>query len=377
MTGLTFDPRESLTTNNASTRETTTTRTTHQATTHRERAILALLVATVTFGLAIDTRSHRMSAAIDTFFTREHALGYAGATACGLFMLYLIRSRQISGLTGRKSIPLGLESAVAGLGVYVVGGIGDLSWHTAFGVEQELKILFSPTHLLLMSAMLMLAFGPIRSAWMTRDLDSEGVSSNSPEALGIRAFCPIALAGGSMATVLNIFFTYASPYEASVFTVEIPLLFQQFGTFLQVAATLGVFVHTLIFFGIIMLMLRRWPLPAGTILLMLTIPALSMYVYFDYEFRREMVALLIGAVTCEALLFAIQRIRSVRLRFRLFGGIAPVLFWITYLALTKGSDPISWTTEQWTGTIAWTGLLGLAITVLLLPPQLERMSYLD
>jgi hypothetical protein len=347
-------------------------------TVHWERAALALLVTVVTFGLAIDTQSHRQSDVIDTFFTQEHALGYAGSTACGVFLLYLVRRRQIAGLRGRDVIPLGLESAIAGLAVYVVGGIGDLSWHTAFGVEQELKILFSPTHLLLMCAMLMLAFGPIRSAWMSLDLDGQNqVQNGRPSLGGMTKFWPLALAAGSMATVLNIFFTYASPFETSVFTVKIPLLFQQFGSFLQVSATLGIFVHTLVFFGIILVMLRRWPLPVGLITVMLAVPAAAMFVYFDWEYRTEITALLVGALAVDMLLFGLQFISSVRLRFRLFGALAPVLFWSLYLVVTKGSDPITWSNEQWTGTIAWSGLLGLALTVLLLPPRLSHQTYLD
>ena len=56
---------------------------------------------------------------------------------------------------------------MAGALLFGVGGILDLIWHVQFGIERELKILFSPTHLLLMTAMLLLCFGPVRAAWMT------------------------------------------------------------------------------------------------------------------------------------------------------------------------------------------------------------------
>jgi hypothetical protein len=70
-------------------------------------------------------------------------------------------------------------------------------------------------------------------------------------------------------------------------------------------------------------------------------------------------------------------VRSVRLRYRLFGALAPVLFWTTYLLVTRNGAPITWSTEQWTGTIAWSGLLGLGLTVLLLPPRLTQRTWLD
>jgi hypothetical protein len=336
-----------------------------------ERTALACLVTLVTLGLAIDTRSHRESADLDTFFTRAHALGYAAGTGCAVLLLLVVRRRQSAGARGFRAIPLGFESAVAGIGVYVAGGVGDLIWHEAYGIEQELKILFSPTHLLLMAAMLMLAFGPIRGAWMTAEHDQQSTVT------GMIRFWPVALAAGSLVSVLNIFLQYSSPFETSVFTVEIPALFSQFGSFLQIAATLGIYVHTVIFFGVALVLLRRWQLPIGAITLMLGIPAISMFVYFDWSFTRQIAALLIGAVLVDGLLAVLGAVRSVRLRYRFFGALAPVLFWTTYLLVTRNGAAITWSTEQWTGTIAWSGLLGLGLTVLLLPPRLTHRTWLD
>jgi hypothetical protein len=354
--------------------------TTRTATAFVERAILSLLVLTVVFGLAVDTRSHRESDQIDSFFTRSHALAYAASSACAVFLLYLVRKQQTIGRKRFAAIPLGLESAIAGLGVYVLGGIGDMWWHTAYGVEQELKILFSPTHLLLMCAMLMLALGPIRSAWMADDpstADDEQVNRWT----GLSRMWPVALAAGCITAVLNIFFTYSSPFETAVFTTKVPALFGQFSQFLFTASTMAVFTHTVIFFGVMMLIMRRWELPLGSFLLAFAVPAFSMFVYFDWSYNRRITALLLGAVVCEIVNAALSLIRSshftARIRFRVFAAITPPLFWATYLLVTKNGDPITWSREQWTGTIFWTGIIGLGLSVLFLPPRLNRPTYLD
>jgi hypothetical protein len=360
----------------------TTTRT---APSFMERAILSVLVLTVVFGLAVDTRSHRESAQIDSFFTRSHALAYAASSACAVFLLYLVRKRQTAGHKRLAAIPLGLESAIAGLGVYVLGGIGDMWWHTTYGVEQELKILFSPTHLLLMCAMLMLAFGPIRSAWMADDnADAENAAGDNSQLsrwTGLSRMWPVALAAGCITAVLNIFFTYSSPFETAVFTTKVPPLFGQFAQFLFTASTMAVFTHTVVFFGVMMLVMRRWELPLGTFLLAFAVPAGSMFVYFDWSYNRRITALLVGAVVCEIVNLALALIRSswftARTQFRVFAAITPPLFWSAYLLVTKNGDPISWSREQWTGTIIWTGIIGLGLSVLFLPPRLNHPTYLD
>jgi hypothetical protein len=348
-----------------------------------ERAVLSVLIAWVAFGLAVDTRSHREAASIDSFFTRSHALAYAAGSACAVFLLFLARRRQSAGARGLRVFGSGLESAYLGLGVYVLGGLGDLIWHTAFGVEQELKILFSPTHLLLMTAMVMLGFAPIRAAWMTADPSSSaGRTSAGPSSKGevhqrITSFWPIALAAGMLMAVLNIFFTYASPFEQPIFTTELPLLLNQFSQFFHVSASMGVFIHTVVLFGLMLLLARRWSLPLGSFTLAFLVLFGSMYVYFDWEIRRTAVAALLGGVACDVLNVVLRLIKNARLRFRSLGFTAPIVFWIVYLLVTMNGKSITWSAEQWTGTIAWSGLLGLAITVVLLPPTAGPRGYLD
>jgi hypothetical protein len=353
--------------------------TTNWTTSWWERATLSVLVTWVAFGLAVDTRSHRESASIDSFFTRSHALAYAAGTACAVFLLFLARRRQSAGAVGQRIIGSGLESAYLGLGVYVVGGIGDLFWHVNFGVEQELKILFSPTHLLLLTAMVMLGFGPVRAAWMSTDTQTADAPRplSGPYLTGLTKFWPVALATGMLMAVLNIFFTYASPFEQPIFTVEVPLLVSQFSSFLQVAASMGVFIHTVAFFGLMLLLARRWSLPLGSFTLAFLVVFGSMYVYFDWEVRRTAVAMLIGGVACDLVNLALSAIRNPRHRFRALGLIAPIVFWLVYLLVTKDGKAITWSAEQWSGTIAWSGLLGLALTVVLLPPKASPRSYLD
>jgi hypothetical protein len=116
---------------------------------------------------------------------------------------------------------------------------------------------------------------------------------------------------------------------------------------------------------------------------MMAVPAVSMFIYFGWEYRRAITALLVGAVVCDVLnvllrlLIRSESRTSARIRFRVFAFVAPILFWSVYLLVTKQGRPITWSAEQWTGTIVWSGILGLGLSVLLLPPRTPQQTYLD
>jgi hypothetical protein len=67
-------------------------------------------------------------------------------------------------------VPVGYGLAVLALPVFGLFGILDYVWHTVFGIEQEFKILFSPTHLVGRTAMVLIVTSPLRAAWADRRL---------------------------------------------------------------------------------------------------------------------------------------------------------------------------------------------------------------
>jgi hypothetical protein len=332
----------------------------------RERATLAVLVTWIAIGLAVDTRRHRTDRSLDTFFTSAHALLYAGWVATAVFLLHVVRKRQAAGAVGRAAIPRGFEAAVAGAVLFGIGGIGDMIWHTVFGIEVELKILFSPTHLLLMTAMVMISFGPVRSTWLTRD------------AATARNLWPAALASGVITSVLLVFFQFVSAFDRPVFTVKVPGLFG-LGEVLRVQAIAGIVILTVLFFTPILLMARRWELPFGMATLAFAVPALSNFIFTDFKTTRLSPAVVAGGLVTDLLWLALRSQRSSRprLSYRLFGALAPFAFWCTYLGITMVGRTMQWPAELWTGTLLWSAIVGAGITVVLLPPVDAPATWLD
>ena len=97
------------------------------------------------------------------FFTPYHALLYTGYLATAAVVGWKIWSGMRGGLSFREAIPAGYGPSVVGLALMAAGGVGDMLWHLAFGVEQELSAALSPTHLLLFFAGSLVFLGPVRA----------------------------------------------------------------------------------------------------------------------------------------------------------------------------------------------------------------------
>jgi hypothetical protein len=91
-----------------------------------------------------------------------------------------------------RSAPAGYGAAVVAVVGFAVAAVGDMTWHTVFGIEQSIDILFSPTHLGLIVTMFVILATPLRATW---------VDASVPAAPGLRRLLPAVLSA-SLATTL-------------------------------------------------------------------------------------------------------------------------------------------------------------------------------
>src|SRR5690349_15061403 len=120
-------------------------------------------------GLFLDAWAHNNIPGLETFFTPWHAVFYTGFVATAGWICWLIWRQLRAGRRGMAAVPVGYALAVVALPVFAVAGMLDYLWHTVFGIEQNLKILFSPSHLLLITSMIVIVTSPLRAAWASRD----------------------------------------------------------------------------------------------------------------------------------------------------------------------------------------------------------------
>ena len=116
-------------------------------------------------GLFVDGWAHTHNKVDQSFFTPWHAILYSGWMVTALFLVITALVNHQRGATWRESVPMGYFPSLVGVGLFGLGGLGDMAWHIAFGIERGVEALLSPTHLLLAVSMGLVASGPLRAAW--------------------------------------------------------------------------------------------------------------------------------------------------------------------------------------------------------------------
>src|SRR3954454_15458089 len=116
-------------------------------------------------GIFLDGWAHAHLDTLDTFFTPWHAAVYSGALATASFLVAALCINHTRGYAWQRALPAGYELSLLGMGIFALSGVGDMIWHTLFGIEQSFAALLSPTHLGLGLGLGLVVSGPLRAAW--------------------------------------------------------------------------------------------------------------------------------------------------------------------------------------------------------------------
>jgi hypothetical protein len=213
-------------------------------------------------GLFLDGWAHNHIASLETFFTPWHGVLYSGFFSVAILMA-VTQYRNISkGYAWGRALPKGYFLSLVGVAIFFIGGISDMLWHTILGIEQNAEALFSPPHLLLASSALLFLAGPLRAAWGRK---------------GAKGWADLAPAIVSL-TMLFSLFTFFTQYANFYGN---PSLFVgrggSAGDYLENVTTIAnLLFPAAITAGVLLFALRRWRLPFGTVIFMLTANAILM-----------------------------------------------------------------------------------------------------
>ncbi len=308
-------------------------------------AIFAALCGWLLLGAFTDGWAHSHGVTDETFFTPWHALLYSGFGAAVLFAgVNWLRNRS-RGLRGLALLPAGYELTVAGLVLFGVGGLGDMVWHELFGVEANLEAMYSPTHLLLMVGLVLVVTGPIRAAWRRPGLHPDP---------GL----PVVLALAYTLALLGFLTFFSNPL-----TNAFPQWTVGEGEALGIG---GIFVQSAVIVLFVLTTLRRWQLPVGSFVLVLTLVYTGMAVITD-EYRFIPVAALTGLAT-DVLNERWHPARIVRRQTRWFAGLVPAVLFASYFAVLALTGGIAWTVHLWAGGIVLAALTGVGLSYVVWPP---------
>ncbi len=326
----------------------------------RYDALIAVLSAWMIGGGYLDGWAHSHGKVDMSFFTPWHAILYSGYLAAAIALCAAMIINQRRGLSWGQALPKGYELSLLGVAVFGLAGAGDMLWHIAFGIEKGIEPLFSPTHLLLAVGGTLIVSGPARAAW-------QRVKTERRDWVG---FLPTVLSLTLFLSALTFILQFAHPFVHTW-----PLT----GTnrpgnaeLLIIDSASTILLQTGLLMGVILLALRRWSLPFGSLTLILTLNAALLSTQRDTYtlIIPALAAGLIGDVLLRVLKPSVSRVNAMRL----FGFLLPVALWGLYFLTLATTQGMWWSIHVWTGTLFMAGCAGLLVSFLAVPPRMPAST---
>jgi hypothetical protein len=312
--------------------------------------IMTVLTGLLLSGAVLDGWAHSHNRVDQSFFTPWHAAFYSGyaSVALGLAVALLLNVRR--GYSGRQALPRGYGLSLLGAAIFGGGGGFDLWWHTIFGIERNMEAATSPSHLLLALGMAMMFTGSFRAAWQ---------SPTRGSSLG--ALLPALLSLTYTWTILAFMTQYAHP-----FTTPWATMYRSGDG--QVIGIASVLIQTALMMGFVLLTLRRWELPFGSLTIVFTLNAVLISVIED-RFTMIPTALAAGLIG-DLLAHWLRPATRGAWAFHTFAFALPVVLYACYFATLAYTSTIAWSLHMWLGAIFLAGGVGWLMSYLVLPPSI-------
>ncbi|MDQ0897050.1 hypothetical protein QFZ80_000878 [Paenibacillus sp. V4I7] len=301
-------------------------------------------------GLFIDGFAHNHGV-VETFFTPWHAILYSGYLACAVWIFYLTyqNKSRVSHATWVQAIPTGYKLGVAGVIIFFLGGLGDMYWHTVFGIEENIAALLSPTHLILLTGALMILTSPYRAISCAEDEVSPTFRQLLP------ALTSVALTFAVMA----FFLMYAWSFRQNLWMAREEDAVAR--------AVVDFLVTTMLLVLPVMLVIRRWKLPFGTVTYFFVFQAVLMAILDGFSHYGSIVILLISGIAADLIFRSIKQLEASDWRYKVAFFLIPVLIWGLYFADLSIFHTLDWAPELWGGTMFICGLCSMGLSILAAP----------
>ncbi|MDG4832889.1 hypothetical protein O7627_26805 [Solwaraspora sp. WMMD1047] len=316
-------------------------------------------------GLFLDAWAHNNLAELESFLTPWHAVFYSGFTATAAWISWLVWKNVQAGRRGMDAVPVGYGPAVLALPVFALAGAGDYLWHELFGIEQNLVILFSPTHLLLITSMVLILASPLRAARANPAL---------PAAPTARQLLPAVLSTGFTAALVLLFLQYGNAMALAAPDIIRALTFDRDNSplFTELLTNYLV-VTTPMLVGPLLLLARDWRLPFGTGTVIFTIIGGLCAAITAFGNLSTVAALIAAGFGADLLARWLRPAADRPGAYWAFGGLTALLTWVLYFAVAMAVvGDVPPVVEMWTGMPLVGGLIGLLLAGLLVRTPLGR-----
>jgi hypothetical protein len=130
----------------------------------------------------------------------------------------------------------------------------------------------------------------------------------------------------------------------------------------------SVLATNLILVAPLLLLARRWWPPLGAATTIYGSVGVLIGAVDAYRQPTIVAAAVLAGLAVDGLLRLLGPLAGRRWRLWAAGALMPLATWSVYFAAVAVTAGVGWSAELWTGTIAWACLLGLALSLLMVPP---------
>jgi hypothetical protein len=313
-------------------------------------------------GALTDANAHINDPQLESFFTPWHALLYSGVLAVGLTIGAVAWRNHQRGYGWTRAVPPGYGLTLVGVGVLGVAGIGDLIWHSLYGIERDIPALTSPTHMLIILGILFVVAGPLRAAY-ARPVDQ------------VRGLAQLPMIVSVMLTYvfLTVPLQYLHPFsyrfaqygDVDIFANQ---PYPPASSFLAEGLGLAaILVTSAVLSSLTLFLIRRWQLLFGALTLMLTVDIAALGA-LQRDFSLVPAAFVTGLLV-DLLILTLRPSPARPNLFRLFAFLLPALYFTAYFVTLFLTSQVVWIIHLWVGSIFAAGWVGWAISYLVVPPR--------
>jgi hypothetical protein len=295
----------------------------------RDEFAVAFFGAWTVVGLHLDGWSH-LHQRPETFFTVWHGLLYSGVLGG---VLYFLAGGVRRAGAGRADKPMR-----AGSVVFVVGAVGDLIWHTIFGIEVSVRAFLSPTHLMLMTGGILMVTGPVRSA-----------AARGPRPETFRSFLPTLVALTAAALIAGFFTQFITPFRTDILVADVDI---------EVSAIVSVSLMNAILVVLALYMVRRFVPPFGTHAFLFGAMAAGAQALLSFRQPAHVLAATVAGIVVDVVA---RRTGRSPLAVAL---ATPLALWTLWLGAVAASGGVHWPAELPVGIVVLAALEGWGLFAL-------------
>jgi hypothetical protein len=305
---------------------------------------------------------------VESFFTPYHAVFYSGMLALFVVIAAFALRYHNLGYEWKNAIPRSYRLALLGIPIFVAGGIGDMLWHHALGIEEGVDALLSPTHQVLGLGIFFLASGPIRSVLAHR-MRGASLAEQLPLMLGLATWLILAHFGTAYAFDPGAGLTNAPPPIVPFRPTYLTAL--SIGYYKVATGVLIVIFQSTLITGFTLWLVSRLHCAPGMLTLLYligNIPAAAAFTNDTPLLTVTVAQSLITGLFADAFVLrydphpAPESLRA----FRWFAVLVPMAYIGMYLLSTRVADRIWWDWNVALGSWIWSGVCGYALSLLIL-----------